>query len=112
METTINEINTEELIKTRVETIINPNKFRVSESKFEKSSYIQLVCQTVIGSDDLEEFMTESKNKRKLPNNFAQNLIELENIIDIHHSKIDEETIEKLAELYKVEKLIKIYSFN
>lgn len=103
MESTLNELNTEETFTNRVDSIIHPNEYKENTSNIPNSTYIEMVCQTVIGLDEIKDCITESQLKRKLPKNFAQNLIELENIIEIHHSKVNEDTIEKLAVLYKVE---------
>ena len=74
----------------------------ISDKNLKRFSYTRMVCQTVEGIEELEDYATQSKIKRELPRHFAKNIIELENIIDLHHSKIDEMTIEKLACLYKV----------
>jgi hypothetical protein len=102
MKTTMNNMQKENIIESRVKRITDLERLEKSDSKLEKSAYLRMVCETIIGMDDLESVISESNPKRKLPNNFAQNLIELENIIDIHHSKINEENISNLAELYKV----------
>jgi len=73
-----------------------------SDKNLDRLSYSKMVFKNVDGTDELQDYLYKYKMKRKLPGKFAKNIIELENIIDMHYSKIDENIIEKLACLYKV----------
>ena len=79
---------------------------RISEEDLDinKSTYVEMVCQTVNGIEvlELEDIISQSKIDRKLPSNYAQRIIELENQIEFYQNDINERTVEKLANLYKV----------
>jgi len=92
--------------RNKGDTSSTKNLERISEEykEINKSTYVEMICQTVNGMEvlELEDMISQSKMDRKLPSNFAQRIIELENKIDFYQNDIDERTVEKLANLYKV----------
>ena len=85
-----------------VQTLPLETEFTYSNNNYDRLSYSKMVLQTVDGTEELQDCLYKYKIKTKLPRNFARDIIELENLIDMHYSQIDENIIEKLACLYKV----------